>query len=165
MVRLRQPAHWSPSNAENFHVYCHWRWPDTSLFQDSPQQSGRGSGSYCGEVLPEDGHFGNNRRRSGALELHRGNHTVASTRINWNTIRTGGGGHTAKVRNASTMGRQLSILELRAIPLISLRAFETFLLDWHHLTVTPAWTRTLKNALHPSCIPQEVARAEYGCQH
>src|ERR1017187_3612102 len=51
-------------------------------------------------------------------------------------------------------GEPIGISRPPAICLISLRAFQTILLDWPHLSVTSAWTRTL----YPTSIPQTNRR-------
>jgi hypothetical protein len=51
-------------------------------------------------------------------------------------------------------GEPIGISRPPAICLMSLRAFQTFLRDWPHLSVTPAWTRTL----YPTSVPQTNRR-------
>lgn len=51
---------------------------------------------------------------------------------------------------------QTEVSRLHAICLISLWAFQTLLLDWPLLTVTPAWTRTLWRRIHPTSIPKRI---------
>ena len=55
-----------------------------------------------------------------------------------------GGGQATRVRNASTPGRQLSILELPPIPFISLGALDRFLRGLRLSSSTPPWIRTPK---------------------
>lgn len=83
-------------------------------------------------------------------------HVVTTECFPCNATRTAGGGQSAKVRNASIMGNQTSILELIASSLDSIGGLERFAWRLCLFSSTPTWTRTANGFVRPAGIPKRI---------